>query len=115
MAPARHRPGILRAAARPSAPIAGRSSAMYHSSARPAQTGKNARQENFDRIARPPATPNHTAFRGVGLSVHASAARNVAPRNAVSAISVVASPACASTGGRKLKKNTATAAAAGPK
>src|ERR1019366_175423 len=102
--------GILFRAAPTNQPSLGRSVAKYQVSAKPTPAGKNASVENFESMARPVLAPNSAARPRVGRSTQIRPVRNAAPRKAVSAISVVASPAWASTGGRKLNRKTATTA-----
>ncbi len=59
--------------------------------------------------------PNSALRRRVGFSNHPSIATNAAPSIAVSAMSVVPRPACASTAGRKLNSPTDTTAVGVPK
>src|ERR1039457_7606008 len=77
--------------------------AQYHTSVTTTADGKNARVESLERTASPVERPNHAAFAAVGRSTQTRPLRNEAPRKAVSAISVVASPACAKTAGTDRK------------
>ncbi len=70
-----------------------------HSKIAVAQAGKYSSEENFDNITRPPANPNITLFRVLGLLSQLLNVTMVNKNMAVRAMSVVARPACASTGG----------------
>src|SRR5215472_8104323 len=72
--------------------------------------GTNANAENFESTASPVHAPNIALCAGVDFSIQMRAAKNDAHVNAASAISVVASPACARTGGRKVNRATASTA-----
>src|SRR5436190_19651609 len=93
----------------------GRRAMMYQTSASAMAAGMNGSAENFESTASPVHAPKSAADASVGLSIQISAVRNEAPVKAVRAISVVASPACANTGGRNVKRKTATAASKRPK
>src|SRR5581483_5339464 len=92
------------------APNPGRLRRKYQSNATPTLAGRNTMQENFESTIRPAAVPSQMECFRVGCSSQMHKARNVAERNAVSAMSVVAKPACASTVGSKEKNTTAIAA-----
>src|SRR4051812_22766888 len=93
----------------------GRSATRYQMRDAMKAQGINGNAENFDRTARPVVTPNMALFSRVGRSSQYRAARNEAPTMAVRAISVVARPACARTGGKNVKHRTANAALGSPK
>ena len=94
----------------------GRPETRYHTPrVTTALAGKKSRLENFERIARAPEPPNHTACFHAGSSSQTAPHTKASPRNAVSAISVVARPACARIVGSKLNANTAIAAIAASK
>ena len=65
-------------------------------------------------VARPVAAPKQAARTAVGFSNHHAPQKKLAAVNAVSAMSVVARPACASTVGRNVKRNAAVTASSGP-
>src|SRR6476619_3170512 len=102
-------------AASSSRPTGGRSATKYQSSAAAMAEGRNGSAENLDSTASPVAAPNSAAEAGAGRSSQINAPRSEAPVNAVSAMSVVASPACARTGGRNVKRNVAIAASSSPR
>src|SRR4051794_10148561 len=87
----------------------------YQTRAASIALGINGSAENLESTASPVQAPNNAADAGAGFSSQSNAARNDAPVNAVSAMSVVARPACASTGGRKVKRKTASTASKSPK
>ena len=80
---------------------------------RPA-TPRNSTEENFDVSATAVASPSNAAVRGDGASSQRCSSISVAAIPAVTAMSVVASPACASTGGRFEYSSAASTAAHSP-
>src|SRR5712692_7370664 len=80
-------------------PQPGLSTTKYKTSANAAAMGKKPRAVNFETTARPVVEPNNKPCFQPGSSTHSSREKNAAVRHPVSAISVVATPACASTGG----------------
>src|SRR6185295_8904116 len=72
------------------AAIGGRAAARYQISASAAAAGKNTIIEYLDRKQNAEAAPNHAARGTSGRSIQSMPVRNMAPSEAVSAISVVA-------------------------
>jgi hypothetical protein len=66
---------------------------MYTTSANTAATGRNPSAVNSERTAIAVAALNSRLCRNDGCSAHTMSERKAAPRQAVSAMSVVAKPA----------------------
>jgi len=103
-AAARQKGNARSSARRATTETAGRSLHKYHPSAAPNAAGMNASEENLERTARPRHAPNRMLWSRLGFSSHTIPERKLAPTKAVSAMSVVARPACARMGGRKVNK-----------
>jgi len=93
----------------------GRSLHKCQTSAAANAAGMNASEENLERAAIPRHAPNRMLWNRLGFSSHTIPERKLAPTKAVSAMSVVARPAFARMGGRKVNKKTAKTATSSPK
>src|SRR5260370_20851665 len=85
------------------------------SSARTAPAGKKPSAVNLESAAAAPARPRNTDLFQVGASAHRTSEKKARPRQAAKPMSVVASPACAGTGGTRVNSNVASAASGLPK
>src|ERR1019366_7252745 len=103
----------LAAATTPSTP--GRSTIRYARKAKNAAAGRNPNAVNLLTTASAVAAPSHRLCCQVGSSAHHSSAKKAAERQAVSGMSVVATPACASTVGTSVNRPVASTATARPK
>src|SRR3989304_2404980 len=78
-------------------------------------TARNAKFENFAMLASPTVIPTRRLRRKVGFSSHRQKVNIAAINVAAQAISVVASPECARTGGNVVKRMTDNRAVSPPK
>src|SRR5260370_8958545 len=85
------------------------------SSARTALAGKKPSAVNLESAEAAPARPRNTDLFQVGASAHRTSEKKARPRQAARPMSVVASPACASTGGTSVNSRVASAASGLPK
>src|SRR5262249_62017712 len=86
-------------AAAPAPATRGRVTANHAMAAKTAAAGKNPSTVNLQTTASPVTRPNTALCSQVGSSAHSSIAKNAAVKQPASGMSVVASPACASTVG----------------
>src|SRR5574341_2096384 len=78
-------------------------------------TARNAKFENFARLANPTVTPSKRLLSKLGFSSHRQKVNIAATNVAAQAMSVVASPECARIGGNVVKRITESRAVSPPK
>ena len=87
----------------------------YSTAVQANDAGRNTRAENFEVIARAAVTPTSNPRRMFGFSSHNRKANRADTNIAATGMSVVARPACASSGGVVARIAAVATAATAPK